>query len=156
MRNLQPKFVVRTSALLPDLSGSRRSMTPPGRFGSVTSETPLVARVRNAGRGRHHSTLTRLALCYSGRAGVRHILGLSRRNSRQGEPDDCDEGHQCRNTKPLSVHDENSPAVVENVWRDTPRGLISLTRYNEISGEFAFQFVQGAERNLADTMLTIK
>jgi len=56
----------------------------------------------------------------------------------------------------LSVHDENSPAVVENVWRDTPRGLISLTRYNEISGEFAFQFVHGAERNLADTMLTIK
>jgi len=89
----------------------------------------------NARCGRHDSA-TWPILSDRGRIRIRYALSLSHTNGRQGNR----EGHKGGNyTKPVSVHDGNSPAVVEIVRRATPaESVVGLNGYNEIAGEFAF------------------
>jgi hypothetical protein len=79
----------------------------------------------------------RPSLSDSRRIRIRYALGLSHTNSRHGNG----EGHKSENyTKPLSVHDGILQLSLRLFAEIAPaKSVIGLTRYNEISGEFAFQ-----------------
>jgi hypothetical protein len=67
---------------------------------------------------------------------IRYALGLSHTNGRQGNG----EGHKGGNyTNPVSVHDGILLLSLRLFAEITPaKSVIGLTRYNEVSGEFAF------------------